>query len=245
MASDHDLNKCYKELGLSPGSSLAQVKFAYHRLAKEFHPDLNPGTLGVMMSRVNKAYRILKAYLEKKENYQTYIFQSFADSTNDSGVRSRKTAGGPLASSPEFGPEFHLGPLAGGQAADDNSLNPGPLAALKGEANNSSWRLVGLSLKNGALLYRIEVNGTPGKLSLPVRKTRPCTSCRGRGLNGENQNELCLHCGGRGRITCSETISVTLPEKWRSGQTIRTSVRHQGMPIEVKLVTPSKRGRES
>jgi molecular chaperone DnaJ len=245
MASDHDLSKCYKELGLSPGSSLAQVKFAYHRLAKELHPDLHPGALGVMMSRVNKAYRILKAHLEKKEAYQAYVFQSFAGPAAESGLENRPQNTGPLAKGSEFESKNHLGPLAEGETAGEEALSPGPLASLKKESNKNSWRLVGLSLKNGALLYRIEVTGKPGRLCLPVRKTRACSICRGRGLQGDEQNELCLHCGGRGRITCSETISVTLPEKWRSGQTIRTSVRHQGMPIEVKLVAPFKSGRES
>lgn len=52
----------YAELGLSPGASSEEVTKAYRRLAKKYHPDLNPGdkSAAEKMARINQAYDMIK-----------------------------------------------------------------------------------------------------------------------------------------------------------------------------------------
>ena len=52
----------YKVLGVSPDASDEEVKQAYRRLAKKYHPDLNPGdaTAAKKMQEVNAAYEAIK-----------------------------------------------------------------------------------------------------------------------------------------------------------------------------------------
>ena len=52
----------YKVLGLSPGASDEEVKAAYRRLAKKYHPDLNPGNQRAAdrMNEINAAYEQIK-----------------------------------------------------------------------------------------------------------------------------------------------------------------------------------------
>lgn len=52
----------YKVLGLSPGASDEEVKQAYRRLAKKYHPDLNPGDAEAArkMQEINDAYDRIK-----------------------------------------------------------------------------------------------------------------------------------------------------------------------------------------
>ena len=52
----------YKVLGLSPDASDEDVKRAYRRLAKKYHPDLNPGDKEAArrMQEVNAAYEQIK-----------------------------------------------------------------------------------------------------------------------------------------------------------------------------------------
>ena len=52
----------YKVLGLSPDASDEEVKRAYRRLAKKYHPDLNPGDEAAAkeMQRINAAYEQIK-----------------------------------------------------------------------------------------------------------------------------------------------------------------------------------------
>jgi DnaJ-class molecular chaperone len=65
-----DINKAYQELDLIPGASLDEVKEAYRRLARALHPDLHPGALGSLMSRVNQAYDKLVRHLEGQHPHQ-------------------------------------------------------------------------------------------------------------------------------------------------------------------------------
>ncbi len=52
----------YKVLGVSPDSSDEEVKMAYRRLAKKYHPDLNPGNQNAArkMNEINAAYEQIK-----------------------------------------------------------------------------------------------------------------------------------------------------------------------------------------
>ena len=82
MPSAQEIQDAYAELDLKPGASLEEVKASYHRLARALHPDLHPGTLGCLMTRVNQAYRVLllhfAAQISQPKPAPAYRFQEFA-----------------------------------------------------------------------------------------------------------------------------------------------------------------------
>lgn len=68
----------YEVLGVARGASEEKIKAAYRRLAKRYHPDLNPGdpTAAQKMNEVNQAYEQIKnpaAYTAQQHSaYRTY-----------------------------------------------------------------------------------------------------------------------------------------------------------------------------
>jgi DnaJ domain len=57
----NDGTHCYRILGLKIGASLDEVKTAYRRLARQYHPDINPGDRHAheKFIQLNEAYKTL------------------------------------------------------------------------------------------------------------------------------------------------------------------------------------------
>ncbi|NLG24172.1 MAG: DnaJ domain-containing protein [Clostridiales bacterium] len=62
----------YKVLGLEPSASQEEVARAYRRLAKKYHPDLNPGDKSAerRMREINAAYEQIKSGKAERASYQ-------------------------------------------------------------------------------------------------------------------------------------------------------------------------------
>lgn len=64
----------YKVLGVSPDASDEEIKKAYRRLAKQYHPDRNPGdaTAAKKMQEINAAYEQIKNPEKAQQNQTNY-----------------------------------------------------------------------------------------------------------------------------------------------------------------------------
>ena len=85
----------YRVLGLSPGASDEEVKAAYRKLAKKYHPDLNPGNQRAAdrMNEINAAYEQIKNP-QQQENYgQSYSSATYSDPWGSSYGGSYGSAG--------------------------------------------------------------------------------------------------------------------------------------------------------
>lgn len=65
------MNDPYSVLGVSPNATDEEVKAAYRRLAKKYHPDLNPGdeSAAKKMNEINAAYDQIKNPQARQESY--------------------------------------------------------------------------------------------------------------------------------------------------------------------------------
>lgn len=59
----------YNELGVSPSADMKEIKSAYRKLAKKYHPDLNPGDKKAedKLKKINAAYDVLSDFSKRAE----------------------------------------------------------------------------------------------------------------------------------------------------------------------------------
>jgi curved DNA-binding protein CbpA len=93
-----NLAACYRVLGLRSGASLEDVKLSYRRLARQLHPDANPGDQGSQdgFIQLNRAYSQLLAQLSLLEE-ASVLRRSAANRT----VRTAQAVRTPVQPAPQ------------------------------------------------------------------------------------------------------------------------------------------------
>ena len=74
-----NLIDCYRLLGLNAGAELEQIKASYRRLARQYHPDVNPGNqeAKAQFMQLTEAYKFLLSVVKESQKTGDY-FQEFA-----------------------------------------------------------------------------------------------------------------------------------------------------------------------
>ena len=183
MASKRDY---YEVLGVAKGASKDDIKSAYRKLAKKYHPDINhDADAPEKFKEVQEAYDILYDD-QKRKMYDQFGHAAFEQGGSTGG------AGNPFGggfSSQGFG-DIDLNDIFssffGGGGARQRQAAAGP---RKGDDNLTRIRIS----------FMDAVNGT--KVSIPVTYDEPCPHCGGSGAENRSDIETCPHCGGSGVIT--------------------------------------------
>lgn len=232
LAPDY-ISNAYGELGLGPAAGLEEVRSAYRRLAKQCHPDLNSGQ-GEAMSRLNRAYQILKKHLETQSQARPYRFAEFHPGPGEFSHAAQANHAKPHHAQAEADDQSS-GPFETAFSARARTEQAVTVAPAKERVKGPGWRLVGLEERDGRLVYLIEIDGSPSHLSLPVRRLKPCGQCRGQGqVAGHGGWRLCPTCGGRGEIALPALIEVEMPPDWRHGQVIGAMLQDQEVLVELR-----------
>ena len=187
----------YEVLGVGRGSSAEEIKKAYRKLAREYHPDRNPGD---------------DASEERfKEIQQAY------DTLSDPERRKQYDAGGMFTG---FGGP-HGGPGPGAFASDIGDIfstlfrRGGP-----GQAQQQPTR--GRDLETEvAISFKQAMDGTEVPVTVP--KQSSCKTCSGTGAKPGTGPVVCPRCNGRGIGSESQgffSISQPCPRCGGSGQVI-------------------------
>lgn len=243
MAEQRDL---YEVLGLQKGASDDEIKKAYRKLAKKYHPDLNPGDKEAekKMKEVNGAYEVLSD-AEKKARYDQYGFAGI--DPNYAGGEG----GGGFGGFQDFDLGDIFGSMFGGGFGGQQTRHNGP---RKGEnlritlqltfeeavfgceksvsvtRNESCKDCGGTGAKKGTSPETCPVCRGSGQVQSTQRtpfgvfsSSSPCQNCKG---TGKIIKEPCPSCKGEGRVRKTRTIRVKIPAGIDDGQTI--SLRGEG-----------------
>ncbi|MGH3548324.1 MAG: DnaJ domain-containing protein, partial [Pseudonocardiaceae bacterium] len=192
----------YAELGVSSTASAEEIKKAYRKLARELHPDANPGDAKAeaRFKSMSEAYGVLSD-LEKRKQYDE------ARSLFNGGFRPGGGFGG---GGPGPG-GFDLGDLFGAQAgrgADAGGLGDllGGLFANRGGAPGAAGASRPRRGTDVETELRIDFTEAVRGATVPLRIASPasCGSCGGSGARAGTVPRVCPVCGGSGLVTRSQ-----------------------------------------
>ncbi len=244
MANKRDY---YEVLGVEKGADEAAIKSAYRKLAKKYHPDVNPGdkTAEEKFKEVNEAYQVL-SNPQKRAQY---------DQFGHDGPQASGFGGGGFGDFSGFGGfggfEDIFNIFTGGGGFGGGARRNGP---MRGDDLRVD---VTISFEEAALGCEKEINlvrdeecaechGTGAK---PGTKVDTCPNCHGSGQErvvsntpfGQIQNvrtcsrcrgagkiitEPCPKCHGRGKVRVSKRRTVKVPAGIDNGQVL--TIRGQG-----------------
>jgi len=240
----------YELLGVPRKAPLKEIRQAYRKLARKYHPDLNPGDKSAeeKFKQIQEAYEVLSD-TKKRQMYDQFGF-------NTPGAGAPPPGAGGYNVSPDdvqfdFG-GFDFGGGGGGTSFRDlfsQFFRGASAAQTRHEAEPGS-----------DLEYQIDISfaeamrGTTKKVTITRLETCPtcngagtvgtsqvCPECKGTGhvtqVSGKMRFEIacprcggsgkvqtiCRTCGGEGRISHAETLDVRIPPGARTGSRVRVA----------------------
>jgi DnaJ-class molecular chaperone len=207
----------YEVLGVSRTATADDIKQAYRKLARKYHPDVNPGdkTAEEKFKDIGEAYEVLsdpekrKRYDQLGENWKTG-----ADFTPPPGWEGGHVAYG------DFGDLFGAGRGSGGFSDFFETL----FGARRGPRAGAGFAMRGRDIEAAIELSLEEAHhGTTRTITLQT--TAVCPTCNGSGMQ---EKQPCAMCRGAGVVTRPKTLDVTIPAGVRHGSVIRLA--GQGEP---------------
>lgn len=197
--------RCYYEtLGVSRGASDAEIKSAFRRLAKQYHPDRNNGDPDAerRFKEINEAYEALK------DPQRRAAYDRFGHAAFDGGLGAGHGFGADFSASMSAMFDDLFGEFMGGRRG----------------ARSRSGRERGQDLRYNMEITLAEAyTGKTAQIRVPTSVT--CETCGGSGAKPGTMPTSCRTCGGAGRVRASQgffTIERTCPSCMGRGDTIES-----------------------
>ncbi|MFI5234323.1 MAG: molecular chaperone DnaJ [Gemmatimonadales bacterium] len=239
----------YQILGVPDTAAPADIKKAYRRLAKQYHPDANPNnpSAAERFKEISEAHSVL-ANADKRKHYdQMRKYGAFTGrNTGAAGARRGGATADPTDPGFEFSDFGGLGDIFssifGGRGRREESVEaietlveiPFRIAALGGKVpvtltvNETCATCHGSGGAPGAKLSICPECGGRGTITFGqggFAVSRPCPQCRGK---GKIPSEPCPTCRGDGEVRTERRVMLTVPPGTESGTKVRLT--GQGQP---------------
>ncbi|MBP3713433.1 MAG: molecular chaperone DnaJ [Bacilli bacterium] len=169
----------YEVLGVSRNASDSEIKSAYLKLAKKYHPDVNKDPdAPAKFKEASEAYEILKDK-DKRARYDQFGFAGV-----DPQAAGASGAGfGDFSNFGDFGDIFSQ--FFGGGSRGGARRQTGPV-----KGNDQVMRI--------RISFMDAIKGT--KVEIPIQYDDACDHCHGSGSEPGSGSETCPHCHGTGTI---------------------------------------------
>lgn len=220
----------YEILGVSRSASAQEIKSAYRKLARKYHPDVNKTKEAeAKFKDINEAYEVLSDS-NKRSRYDSLGanwqgggdftpppgFENFGFNFNNAGAQSFDFGGGGF--SDFFSSIF--GDMMGAQQASRHGRSHGGFSGFDfGGADFGQSRKQAGQPKQEDLDITKNINVSAKQIfdaapiSVSFNQMDKCTQCNGAGY--------CANCGGTGIISTPKSVKVKLPKGVKEGQKIR------------------------
>lgn len=215
LAEGHVARDLYQILGVSRGASQDEIKKAYRKLARKFHPDVNPGNdeAEKRFKEIQEAYTVLSddESRRKYDRFGTTEAGQGAGFDPFGGARGGWNGGqthvdfGDLGGAGGF---QDLGDIFGqffGGGGGGGRRRPDP-RPRKGEDHTVQIDVDFEEAMRGSTV------------TLPVHRNVQCTTCGGAGHTG---SQRCATCRGARTVVSTERLRVRIPDGIASGKKIR------------------------
>lgn len=172
----------YKILGVDRNASADEIKSAYRKLAKKYHPDLNKDNLGAeqKFKEVNEAYEVLGDE-KKKSNYDQY-----------------GSSEGPQNFGDFFSGASNFGGGFGGGFSD---IFSDLFSAFGSGRQNTVERGEDINIEISISFEDAAFGATK---FVTVNKIESCKDCSGTGAKNGTEFKTCSDCNGTGRIRVTQ-----------------------------------------
>ncbi len=215
----------YKVLGVERGATEQQIRSAYRKLARKFHPDVNPNNKDAeqRFKEINEAYQVLSD-AEKRKKYDA-LGADWERGASEEEMRQRyaRSGGAQGFSAGDFSDFFEsfFGGLGG--------------AARGGTRGFSGFDFADRPARAPDLSAEVEITlleamrGAKRRLDLAAQDE--CSTCGGTGMVAREQRrgnarvirsaEPCARCGGSGIVQSRRSLEVTIPAGATDGMKMR------------------------